>query len=72
MPITQARMEQETPMFSYRPIREGCPYKHGEFVCDSGMLWALTYSECAPPDQRQAWKDCPYCTTERKRADHTG
>ena len=44
-----------------KPIKPDCPYKHGEFICVEGTLWTLTYSECAPPDQRQAWSDCPHC-----------
>lgn len=40
-----------------------CPLrkKYGEFICIDGSLWALTYSECAPPDQRQYWGPCSYC-----------
>ena len=49
-------------MIEYKPLRENCPYKSGEFVCHDGDLWALSYSECAPPDQRQYWMPCPHCT----------
>jgi hypothetical protein len=45
----------------HRPTKATCPYKAGEFVCRDGSLWALTYSECAPPYQRQAWGPCPHC-----------
>jgi hypothetical protein len=43
--------------------RMRCPLdtNHGDVVCRNGVLWALTYSECAPPDQRQAIGDCEHC-----------
>jgi hypothetical protein len=51
----------------YKPTREGCPNKSGEFVCHDGGLWALTYSECAPPDQRQYDGPCSYCAASLQR-----
>lgn len=44
-----------------------CPLdkKYGDIVCRDGTLWALTYSECAPPDSRQAIDDCPHCKKRR-------
>jgi hypothetical protein len=46
-----------------------CPLRkaHGEFVCREGALWALTYSECAPPDQRQYWGECPHCKKAKRK-----
>jgi hypothetical protein len=46
-----------------------CPLDttHGDTVCRDGVLWALTYGECAPPDQRQVVDECPHC--KRHRAD---
>jgi hypothetical protein len=40
-----------------------CPLQvpHGDKVCIDGLLWALTYSDCAPPDQRQCVGECPHC-----------
>lgn len=40
-----------------------CPLqkKYGDTICIDGTLWSLTYSDCAPPDQRQAMGDCPHC-----------
>lgn len=32
--------------------------EHGDIVCRNGLLWQLTYSECAPPDQRQCIGEC--------------
>ena len=44
-----------------------CPLdkKYGEIVCRDGVLWALTWSEMAPPDSRQAIDDCPHCKKRR-------
>jgi hypothetical protein len=43
-----------------------CPMqkKYGETICKDGTLWSLTYSDCAPPDQRQAMGDCPHCAKQ--------
>lgn len=40
-----------------------CPFqrKYGDIICIDGTLWGLTYSECAPPDQRQALGPCDHC-----------
>jgi hypothetical protein len=45
--------------------RMKCPLdtKHGDVVCRDGVLWALTYSEMGPPDQRQAIGDCEHCAS---------
>ena len=50
-------------MIEYKLDNNKCPMntKYGEIVCRNGTLWALTYSECAPPDQRQCWGECPHC-----------
>lgn len=44
----------------YKKIEERCPLdkKYGEVVCRDGLLWALTYSEMGPPDQRQCIGEC--------------
>jgi hypothetical protein len=41
-----------------------CPLekKYGDIICIDGTLWGLTYSECAPPDQRQALGPCEHCS----------
>lgn len=40
-----------------------CPLqkKYGDIICIDGTLWGLTYSDCAPPDQRQSLGPCDYC-----------
>lgn len=40
--------------------------KYGERVCRDGMLWVLTYSDSAPPDQRQCEGPCPHCSKKQK------
>jgi general stress protein YciG len=47
--------------------RKRCPLRttHGERICIDGVVWELTYSEMAPPDQRQAAGDCPHCAGSR-------
>jgi hypothetical protein len=47
-------------------MNASCPLRkqHGETICLDGTLWGLTYSECAPPDQRQAIGDCPHCSKQ--------
>jgi hypothetical protein len=43
-----------------------CPNdkQYGERVCRGGYLWELTYSEMAPPDQRQnTGIPCPSCSS---------
>ena len=49
-------------------MEDTCPLrkKNGEFICIDGILWALSYSEMAPPDQRQSWGPCEYCARMRK------
>jgi hypothetical protein len=44
------------------PVRERCPLanKFGDTICIDGQLWSLTYSECAPPDQRQCMGPCSW------------
>lgn len=47
-----------------------CPNatKYGDRVCIRGYMWELTYSECAPPDQRQnTGEKCPHCHPKRKK-----
>lgn len=46
-----------------------CPLQnqYGDVICIDGLLWGLTYGDCAPPDQRQCIGDCEYC--KRKRAE---
>lgn len=49
-----------------KPTAVNCPYKNGyDVVCINGQLWELTYSDCAPPDQRQPGGACPYCTAKK-------
>lgn len=47
---------------------QSCPNRkdHGEYMCVDGEIWALTYSECAPPDQRQFWGPCTHCYPKQK------
>lgn len=42
--------------------RMQCPRdtKFGDIVCRGGQLWQLTYSECAPPGQRQCIGECDH------------
>lgn len=44
-----------------------CPLqkKYGDTICIDGKLWALTYSECAPPDQRACVGECPHCAKKK-------
>ena len=60
-----------TTRYTVRPTgtREECPLRkqYGEVVCRDGLLWALTYSEMGPPDQRQATGPCPYCMKDGDR-----
>lgn len=44
-----------------------CPLqkKYGDIICIDGTLWGLTYSECAPPDQRQALGPCDHCKEQK-------
>lgn len=46
-----------------------CPLqkKYGDVICIDGTLWGLTYSECAPPDQRQNLGACEYCRSHGVR-----
>jgi hypothetical protein len=46
-----------------------CPLdkKYGDIVCKDGQLWALTYSEMAPPDSRQYDGECPHCRPAKDR-----
>ena len=47
-----------------------CPWNsvYGELVCRDGYIWALTYSETAPPDQRQNIGPCSFCNKQLKAA----
>lgn len=44
-----------------------CPLqkKYGDIICIDGMLWGLTYSDCAPPDSRQAMGQCDHCKNQK-------
>ena len=37
------------------------PKDSGDTICVDGVLWSLTYSDSAPPDQRQVTGDCQHC-----------
>lgn len=43
-------------------MNDKCPRdrKYGDIVCRDGLLWALTYSDSAPPDQRQCVGRCDW------------
>jgi hypothetical protein len=47
-----------------------CPLatRYGDIICIDGQLWALTYSEMAPPDSRQTWGECQWCKKNRTKA----
>lgn len=49
-----------------------CPLErqYGDIVCRDGLLWGLTYSECAPPDQRQCLGECEH-PSHRKTEEKT-
>jgi len=51
------------------PKETECPLPKtiGDVVCRDGLLWALTYSEMGPPDQRQVIGDCPHCAKRKDR-----